>query len=365
MASSLISGCQVMSDLLTIREKGVLITLLEPQRKLIKSTVAQVLVAKENQGGSPGWNCLACGVVCLIEDQSVHSYFLQLYCVKRAKLLWEQEMYIPFKYTATHTFFHTFPADGHQAGLNFANEAEAEEFHWAVEAVQRNQEKMTGMIEMTNADKEDISPCNLPKSGVKPVDQEQHSPIDAPSTTLTPTISSDLDPTMRRLLMRARLTEEDLKDKDIAEVVDCIINQFGGLKAVQRELRNRGPVSQTLPRAARVSISHALKKKPLPPVPPIKSSTASQQTPLGSDTQDQSPLVAWNPPPPSVPPQPVPERIRKSASFKYVGPPTTSEKGEQILSALRDVFRQKQMLQRSSSKDGSQMESEKNTEKHQ
>ncbi|CAK6955594.1 neural Wiskott-Aldrich syndrome protein isoform X1 [Scomber scombrus] len=339
MASSLISGCQVMSDLLTIREKGVLITLLEPQRKLIKSTVAQVLVAKENQGGSPGWNCLACGVVCLIEDQSVHSYFLQLYCVKRAKLLWEQEMYIPFKYTATHTFFHTFPADGHQAGLNFANEAEAEEFHWAVEAVQRNQEKMTGMIEMTNADKEDISPCNLPKSGVKPVDQEQHSPIDAPSTTLTPTISSDLDPTMRRLLMRARLTEEDLKDKDIAEVVDCIINQFGGLKAVQRELRNR--------------------------VPPIKSSTASQQTPLGSDTQDQSPLVAWNPPPPSVPPQPVPERIRKSASFKYVGPPTTSEKGEQILSALRDVFRQKQMLQRSSSKDGSQMESEKNTEKHQ
>lgn len=34
MASSLISGGQVMSDLLTIREKGVLITLLEPQRKV-------------------------------------------------------------------------------------------------------------------------------------------------------------------------------------------------------------------------------------------------------------------------------------------------------------------------------------------
>lgn len=157
----------------------------------------------------------------------------------------------------------------------------------------------------------------------------------------------DLDPTMRKLLMWARLTEEDLKDKDTAEVVDCIINQFGGLKAVQRELRNRGtlswkmlstfqhlslqkvhicsvlayltgPVSQTLPRAARVSVSHALKKGPLPPVPPIKSSTTSQQPPSGSDTQDQSPLAAWNPPPPSVPPPPVPERIRKSASFKYV-----------------------------------------------
>lgn len=34
MASSLIPGCQVMSDLLTIREKGVLVTLLEPQSKV-------------------------------------------------------------------------------------------------------------------------------------------------------------------------------------------------------------------------------------------------------------------------------------------------------------------------------------------
>lgn len=34
MASSLIPGCHVMSDLLTIREKGVLFTLLEPQCKV-------------------------------------------------------------------------------------------------------------------------------------------------------------------------------------------------------------------------------------------------------------------------------------------------------------------------------------------
>lgn len=53
----------------------------------------------------------------------------------------------------------------------------------------------------------------------------------------------DLDPAMRKLLMQAQLTEEDLKDKDIAEAADCIINQFGGLKAVQRELRNRGTLS--------------------------------------------------------------------------------------------------------------------------
>lgn len=43
--------------------------------------------------------------------------------------------------------------------------------------------------------------------------------------------------------MQASLTEEDLKEKDVAEAVDCIIKQFGGLKAVQRELRNRGTLS--------------------------------------------------------------------------------------------------------------------------
>lgn len=45
---------------------------------------------------------------------------------------------------------------------------------------------------------------------------------------------------MRRLLMEAGLSEEDLKHKDVPEVVDCIINHFGGVKAVQRELRKRG-----------------------------------------------------------------------------------------------------------------------------
>lgn len=54
----------------------------------------------------------------------------------------------------------------------------------------------------------------------------------------------DLDPAMRRLLIQAKLTEEDVKGKDITEVVDCIINEFGGLKAVQKELRDRGTLSR-------------------------------------------------------------------------------------------------------------------------
>ncbi|XP_044032887.1 neural Wiskott-Aldrich syndrome protein isoform X2 [Siniperca chuatsi] len=309
MASSVIPGCHVMSDLLTIREKGVLFTLLEPQ-------------------------------------------------CKHAKLLWEEELYIPFKYNATRTFFHTFPADGQQVGLNFANETEAEEFHLAVEAVQRNQEEMTRMIEITKAEGEDSSTSDPHHSGIEPLDHfdgEPHFPMDAPSTTVTPATSSDQDPAMRRLLMQARLTKEDLRDKDIAEAVDCIINRFGGLKAVQRELWNIGPASQTLPRSAGASISLALKKGPLPPVPSIKRSNTSQRTPQGADTLGQSQIPPWIPPPPTPAPV-VPERFRKSASFKHVGSSTAADRGDLILTALTEVFRQKQLLQQTTSADGSESE---------
>lgn len=48
----------------------------------MKSTVAQILQAISTPGERPSWSRVECGVVCLIEDSSMHSYFLRLYCVK-------------------------------------------------------------------------------------------------------------------------------------------------------------------------------------------------------------------------------------------------------------------------------------------
>ncbi|XP_041837114.1 neural Wiskott-Aldrich syndrome protein isoform X2 [Melanotaenia boesemani] len=226
MASSLIPGCQVISDLLTIREKGVLITVLEPR------------------------------------------------CT-RAKLLWEQEIYIPFKYTASRPYFHTFPAEVCQVGLNFANEDEAEEFHHAVKTVC---DKMTNMVDMTTVETVSSSSSDKPPSGnesIEKMNEEKDSTVNAPSILSSPSTSSfkELDPTMRRLLIQAKLSKEDLKEKNVAEAVDCIINKFGGLKAVQRELRTSGAISQTLPRATGTSIALALQKRTLERVPSISSCT--------------------------------------------------------------------------------------------
>ncbi|KAM9759995.1 actin nucleation-promoting factor WASL [Menidia menidia] len=350
MAFGFIPDSQVMSDLLTIREKGILVNLLEPQCKLIKTTVAQLLEANDSQNESPGWHRSACGVLCLIEDDSVCSCFLRLYCVKGAKLLWEQEIFTPFKYTAARSYFHTFPADVHQVGLNFANEAEAEEFLLAVKSVQERTNTKTD-VAITGKASSASHYSHAPRyESEENSNEERHFPVDMPSTTASLATYSftDLEPTMRRLLMQARLTEEDLKDKDVAEAVDCIIQNFGGLKAVQKELRRRGPVAQTLPRSA--SMSLALQKGPLPPVPPAKHSTASQEGSHGSSTQRRSQFDTWA----SSRQTSGAERKRKSVSFKHVG--NSEAKGELILNALKEVFKQKQMLQQNTSEEANNMD---------
>ncbi|XP_048872933.1 wiskott-Aldrich syndrome protein [Brienomyrus brachyistius] len=69
--------------------------------------------------GESAWRYKDGGVVCLVRDQTLRSCFLRLYSVKIGKLLWEQELYTTFKYSAPRPFFHSFLADDCQAGLNF------------------------------------------------------------------------------------------------------------------------------------------------------------------------------------------------------------------------------------------------------
>ncbi|KAG5274876.1 hypothetical protein AALO_G00141130 [Alosa alosa] len=100
---------------------------------LASAVVQLVLVSPAHKGQRLAWKVHACGVACLEQDRNVHSAFIRLYCVKKAKLLWEQEVYTPFKYSAPHPYFHSFPGDDCNAGLNFADEEEAEKFLSAVQ----------------------------------------------------------------------------------------------------------------------------------------------------------------------------------------------------------------------------------------
>ncbi|KAM8917617.1 uncharacterized protein AB9W97_002800 [Spinachia spinachia] len=151
-------------------------------------------------------------------------------------------------------------------------------------------------------------------TGIKPpghLDCGQQSFSPSTTSAITTGLFTDPDATVKRQLIPPRFTENDENDKDVPEA------EFGRLN-VHRDLGNRGQVSQTLQRTARSSISLALKKGPLPPVPSRNDRPTSQQTPQYSVPVSQGPPRL--PPPPPLPSQAPLERIQRSASFQPVGP---------------------------------------------
>lgn len=93
--------------------------------------IVQLVIAAPPQ--KKVWKSHSFGVVCLVQDKTKHSTFIRLYCLKKVKLLWEQELYTSFEYSEACPYFHTFPGDECQAGLNFADEEEAKQFYMAVQ----------------------------------------------------------------------------------------------------------------------------------------------------------------------------------------------------------------------------------------
>ncbi|XP_056607063.1 uncharacterized protein si:dkey-197j19.6 isoform X2 [Triplophysa dalaica] len=121
----------ILSPLLSTRENGLLFSLLSQDCNVLACSVVQLVIAAPPQDKE--WKSHNFGVVCLVQDKTKHSTFLRLYCLKKAKLLWEQELYTPFEYSEACPYFHTFSGDECQAGLNFADEEEARQFYLAVQ----------------------------------------------------------------------------------------------------------------------------------------------------------------------------------------------------------------------------------------
>uniref|UniRef100_A0A3B4DXH7 Si:dkey-197j19.6 n=1 Tax=Pygocentrus nattereri TaxID=42514 RepID=A0A3B4DXH7_PYGNA len=125
---------RVLSSLLSTRENGLLFNMLGQDCSASACAVVQLLMATAAcKGQKSEWKFHSCGVVCLVSDRKLQSSFIRLFSVKRAKLLWEQELYSPFEYLAPCPYFHTFPGDECRTGLNFADEEEAGCFYSAVQ----------------------------------------------------------------------------------------------------------------------------------------------------------------------------------------------------------------------------------------
>ncbi|KAL0978345.1 hypothetical protein UPYG_G00169320 [Umbra pygmaea] len=303
------SGSLVFSNLLTTRENALIVNLLGAQCKAVASAVAQVYVSLP---GHQTWRHEGSGVVCLVKDCSQHTYFLRLYCIKRTKLLWEQELYIQFQYSTPRPFFHTFAADDCQAGLNFADEAEAEMFSASMQTLikQASVPNLHPSFSKLSSRQLNLSD-SVDSSGSVCAQEQSRAPISTLYASETGSqmgvnpvqglCAIELAPPPGKLFMKAGLKTEGRMNTHTSEVISSLISSLGGLEFVRTDNHMRVTASQTLPkRSTRTFTALALRKGPLPPLPSCFNRRAS------SLEDSESTLPPGVPPTPSMPAPPPP-----------------------------------------------------------
>ncbi|KAG8548964.1 hypothetical protein GDO81_023386 [Engystomops pustulosus] len=276
----------VPSVLLQAQENQKVFQMLGRKCMTLATTVAQLLLSPNNDH----WIKQGCGVVCIVKDNPKRSYFIRFYDITEEKLVWEQEIYQQFAYSSPRPYFHTFPSDEYQAGLNFASEEEAENFRAVVEEKmqkrQHRQERRSTLPlppppgQFTNGPPSPQTHLPIPHSGLNmpavsiqnpditseryralpiPNDRSKSkkgkkkfskADIGAPSgfkhvshVGWDPNNGFDvnaLDPELRDLFSKAGISDAQLKDAETSKLIYDFIEQHGGVEAVKEELRMGG-----------------------------------------------------------------------------------------------------------------------------
>lgn len=351
----------VSSVLLLDKENQKVFQLLGRKCTALATTVAQLYLAPSNDH----WVKQCCGVLCLEKDNPRRSYFIRLYNITEEKLIWEQEIYQQLTYQTPRPYFHTFPAEDCQAGLNFANEEEADAFHSVVEEKlqkrQHRQDKRQNLPPPPPVldERRSTLPLPPPPGSVSNGPQSPLHQIPSPSLSMpainiqNPDITSAryralplpsekskskkgkkkfskadigapsgfkhvshigwdpnngfdvnaLDPELLNLFSKAGISEAQLKDAETSKLIYDFIEQHGGVEAVKQEMR-QGDVTDSAPPPP--PSRHA-------PLPPPPSQGRSRTGPLPpppnrSTAPPPPPPTRVTPPPPSgsprVPPPP-------------------------------------------------------------
>uniref|UniRef100_A0A8C2STW4 WASP actin nucleation promoting factor n=1 Tax=Coturnix japonica TaxID=93934 RepID=A0A8C2STW4_COTJA len=287
-------------------------------------------------------------------------------CAPQAgSLLWEQELQAHMGYGAARPFFHTFSCQEGQAGLNFADEAEAAIFEERVqERLRRRQQRVErrGSLPRPPPAPVDSSAPSLPAVPIANPDITASRYRGLPSPTAgSPTAGSErkkgrkkiskadigapsgfkhvghigwdpdngfdmaaLDPDLRALFARAGISEAQLADAETSRLIYDFIEGQGGLQAVKEEMRRQAPQGRggTPPPPPPPSGPPRSRTGPLPPPPP---SGGPPPPPRGGPGPAPTPRPVAPPPPrgsaPSsvAPPPPPPPPPPPSGSPSVMG----------------------------------------------
>ncbi|XP_050972976.1 LOW QUALITY PROTEIN: actin nucleation-promoting factor WAS [Labeo rohita] len=322
----------VGSSLLSPQENERLEDLLGRRCVSLSSAVVQLLMALPSE--SNRWTPQQSGVVCFVKDSPQRSFFIRLYDIKAGKLVWEQEIYNQLMYKGPGLFFHTFPGDDCQVGLNFADVAEAESFFAVVEEKisQRNnrfekQQKKgqevrdlgalpplprpngsgtlmsspmpplvpsNSMTQITTSkskkDKKEKDKKNK-KKGSKLLKGDIGAPSGFTHVSHLGMGSNNVDPELMKILSCAGISEADMNDSETSQLIYDVIERSGGIEAVKKAV-NQESAHPPVPSGHRGSLPQvpsgfSSAPPPLPqgrmgPLPPVPGQSSGPLSHRGS-----------------------------------------------------------------------------------
>nr|XP_014353365.1 PREDICTED: wiskott-Aldrich syndrome protein [Latimeria chalumnae] len=337
--------------------------------KTLVTTVVQLYLALPHSSNC--WSKQFSGVACFVKDNPKRSYFIRIYDLKEGKMMWEQELYNQFVYSAPTPYFHTFPSDESQAGLNFTHQEEASDFLNLVE--EKIQKRKQTRHERRGNVPPPLPPDNVDRRSLPPVPQGSNGPAGSSSPTVgmatvniqNPDITSyryrglptpvaankkkdkkdkkdkkarltkadigapsgfkhvshvgwdpnsgfdlnSMDPDLRNLFNQAGISDAQLVDAETSKVIYDFIEKQGGLEAVKEEMRKQGPAPPPPP----PSRSGGLPPVPQSSAPPPSRGRSGPLPPIPGSSPGPPPAPSRGPI--STPPPPPP------SSSPWRGPP--------------------------------------------
>jgi Wiskott-Aldrich syndrome protein len=114
------------SVLLSLEENNSIFSLLSRGQTALATSVIQLLITSPPTHKE--WQLFATGVMCFVKHNQKRSYFFRLYDFDEKKMIWEQEIYLDMNYQQLEPYFHMLEAEDCMAGLNFADERDAQHF---------------------------------------------------------------------------------------------------------------------------------------------------------------------------------------------------------------------------------------------
>eukprot|EP00794_Sanderia_malayensis_P003079 gene3079-3544_t len=346
------SEFNVPSSLLKDHENKEVYELIGKRCVTLATAVVQVYMALPSSRDK--WTKRYVGVATVTKDNLRKSYFIKVIDLASKKMVWEQELYSQFVYSAVQPYFHTFEADSCNAALNFASQQEAETFRYKIEEKLRakEQRKIERKNQMTkkgpapDRSASTLRPSNENQNrGPPPRSSSPSPPVNNQNNNAKKSVESkkneknkkkgkltkhdiglpsdfrhvghvgwdpkggfdvnNIDPKWKKLFDNAGITEKELQDEETSNFIYDFVESHGGIDLALESFNKPSAPLPSPPHDAGLP----------PPPPPSRNAPRAPTGRSGPLPPPPPPSRGTAPPPPppsrssGAPPPPPPSRV--------------------------------------------------------